>query len=90
MCPGVLFVNHPILQNIVFLLSHLFQTIVHKMKKRKQKKSHDDISCNMVSMCSNSMDSNLEETKNDLEDKKVSYQLYHQQVFSDNEGYDED
>ena len=43
----------------------------------------------MVSMCSNSMDSDLEETKNDLEDKRVSYQLHHQQVFLDNEGHED-
>ena len=44
----------------------------------------------MVSMCNNSVDSDLEETKSDFEDKKITYQLHHQQVFSNNEGYDED
>ena len=44
----------------------------------------------MVSMCSNFLDWDLEETKNDLEDKRVSYQLHHQQVFLDNERHDED
>ena len=42
-------------------------------EEEEAEKSHDDISCNMVSMCSDSMDSDLEETKNDLEDKRVSY-----------------
>ena len=63
---------------------------MHNTKKRKHKKDHDDIGCNMVNMCSNSMDSDLEETENDLEDKRISYQLHHQQVFLDDEEHDED
>lgn len=41
-------------------------------------------------MCSDCVDYNLEETESDLENKKIAYQLHHQQVFLDNEGYDED
>ena len=57
-------------------------------EEEEEEKSHDDVSCNMVSMCSDCVDSNLEETKSDLENKRVAYQLHHQQVFLDNEGYD--
>lgn len=44
----------------------------------------------MASMCNDCVDSDLEETESDLEDKKITYQLHHQKVFSDNEGYDGD
>ena len=59
-------------------------------EEEEAEKNHDDISCNMVNICSNSMDSDLEEIENDLEDKRISYQLHHQQVFSDDEEHDED
>lgn len=36
------------------------------------------------------MDYNLEETESDLENKRDAYQLYHQQVFSDDEDCDDD
>ena len=35
------------------------------------------------------MDSNLEEIQNDLKDKRISYQLHHQQVFSNNEEHED-
>ena len=43
----------------------------------------------MVSMCNDCVDSNLE-IESDLENRKVAYQIYHQHMFSDNEGYDEE
>lgn len=44
----------------------------------------------MVSVCSDCVDYNFEDTKSDLKNKRVSYQLHHQQVFSNNEGYNKD
>ena len=51
-------------------------------EEEEEGKNHDDVSFNMVSMCDNCMDSNLEETERDLANKRVSYQLHHQKVFS--------
>ena len=41
--------------------------------EEEEEKSHDDVSCNMVSMCNDYVDFNLEETKSELEDKKITY-----------------
>ena len=58
-------------------------------EEEEVEKGHDDISCNMVDTYNSSMDSDLEEVENDLEDKRVSYHLRHQQVFLDNEGHED-
>ncbi len=57
-----------------------------QIEEEEEEKSHDDVSCNMVSMCNDCVDSDLEEIESDLGSKKIAYQLHHQQVFSDNEG----
>ena len=51
-------------------------------EEEEEEKGHDDVSCNMVSMCNDYVDSDLEETKSYLENKRVAYQIHHQQVFS--------
>lgn len=59
-------------------------------EKEEEEKSHDDVSSNMVSMCDDCVDFDLEEFENDIANQRIVYQLHHQQVFSDNEGCDED
>ena len=47
-------------------------------EEEEEEKSHDDVSCNMVSMLNENLDSDLEEMESDLEHKKITYQLHHQ------------
>ena len=60
------------------------------MEEESEEKSHDDISCNMVSMCDDLIDSNAEERENDITSQRIAYHLHHQQVLSHDEGYDAD
>lgn len=46
---------------------------------------HEDVSCNMVNLCDDGGESNLEEPENDIVDQRNIYQLHHQQVFLDDE-----
>ena len=61
-----------------------------QLEEENEDKNHDGISCNMVSMYDDFIDSDSEEPKNDVTSQRIVHQLYHQQVLSDDEGYDED
>lgn len=56
----------------------------------EEKKDHDNVGYKMVNLCHDGEESNLEEPKNDVRSQRSVYQSYHQQVLSDNEGYDEE
>ena len=44
----------------------------------------------MASMCDDLTDSDAEEHENDITSQRITHHLYHQQVLSDDEGYDAD
>ena len=46
-------------------------------EEETEEKSHDDISCNMVSMCDNLTDFNSKEPKNDITSQRIAYHLHH-------------
>ena len=56
----------------------------------EDEKSHDDVSCNMVSMFDDCIDSDLDKPDNDVTSHKIAYQTHHQKVFLDDENYDKD
>lgn len=61
-----------------------------QLEEENEEKSHDDISCNMVSMYDDFIDSDFEQPEKEITSQRVSYHLHHQQVLSDDEGYDKD
>ena len=58
--------------------------------EEEDEKSHDDVSCNMVSMFDDCIDFDLDEHDDDVTSQRIAYQIHHQQIFSEDENYDKD
>ena len=68
-----------------FLIFCSKTTITVGGRGRGRTKKHEEVGYNMIKLCENGEESDLEDSKNDVTNQINIYQLHHQQIFLDDE-----